>query len=123
MQLSTKLTIMNTTNNLAANLRYLRTKFGYTQEQVSAYLGITQSAYNKYETGVNEVPMDKLEKLANTYGVEEYDLLTARQDELEVHMVFAFRNKSKQIDLEKIAPFQKIVRNYIEMSNELELSK
>lgn len=39
---------MANTNNLAANLRYLRKKFGFTQEQVSAYLGITQSAYNKY---------------------------------------------------------------------------
>lgn len=110
---------MNMTNNLAANLRYLRNKFGYTQEQVSAYLGITQSAYNKYETGVNDVPMDKLEKLANTYGVEEYDLLTAQEDELQVHMAFAFRNNSTLVDLKKIAPFQKIVRNYLEMSHEL----
>ena len=107
-------------NNLAANLRYLRKKFGFTQEQVSAYLGITQSAYNKYESGVNDVPMEKLEMLATIYGVEEYDLLTAKEEDLQVKMVFAFRNSSDKVDLSKIAPFQKIVQNYLEMAHELE---
>ena len=111
---------MANTNNLAANLRYLRKKFGFTQEQVSAYLGITQSAYNKYESGVNDVPMEKLEMLATIYGVEEYDLLTAKEEDLQVKMVFAFRNSSDKVDLSKIAPFQKIVQSYLEMAHELE---
>jgi transcriptional regulator with XRE-family HTH domain len=107
-------------NNLASNLRLLRSKFSYTQEQISAYLGITQSAYNKYEAGVNEIPMDKLEKLATIYNVEEYDLLTGNMEKLLADLVFAFRNNGTEIDLNKIAPFQKIVQNYLEMSHELE---
>lgn len=107
-------------NNLAANLRLLRSKFGYTQGQISTYLGITQSAYNKYETGVNEIPMDKLEKLATIYNVEEYDLLTGNVEKILTDLVFAFRSNGTEIDLNKIAPFQKIVQNYLEMSHELE---
>lgn len=110
---------MATTNNLAANLRLLRTRYGYTQEQVSAYLGITQSAYNKYEAAVNEVPMDKLESLATLYHVEEYDLLTAKEEELQLDLAFAFRKEGSAADLRRIAPFQKIVQNYLEMSHEL----
>lgn len=110
---------MTTMNNLASNLRMLRTRYGYTQEQVSAYLGITQSAYNKYEQGVNEVPMEKLESIATLYHVEEYDLLTAKEEDLQVDMAFAFRKDGKSTDLKKIATFQKIVQNYLEMSHEL----
>lgn len=79
---------MTATKNLAANLCLLRKRYGYTQEQVSAYLGISQSAYNKYESEVNEVPMDKLEQLATLYHVEEYDLLTAKEEDLQVDLAF-----------------------------------
>lgn len=110
---------MTATKNLAANLCLLRKRYGYTQEQVSAYLGISQSEYNKYESEVNEVPMDKLEQLATLYHVEEYDLLTAKEEDLQVDLAFAFRKKDKATDLKRIAPFQKIVQNYLEMSHEL----
>ena len=110
---------MDQKSNLAANLRILRKKYGYTQEKVSAYLGITQSAYNKYEAAVNDVPMDALEKLATLYNVEEYDLLAGNMEKMQTDMVFAFRKNGVCIDLEQIAQFQKIVKNYLEMTDEL----
>lgn len=111
---------METKNHLAVNLRMLRTEYGYTQEQLSAYLEITQSAYNKYEAGVNDVPMDKLEKLATLYNVEEYDLLTSDVGKLKLNMAFAFRNNGNGVELGKIETFRKIVHNYLEMCHEID---
>ena len=45
---------------------------------------------------------------------------TAKEEDLQMKMVFAFRNSSDKVDLSKIAPFQKIVQNYLEMAHELE---
>jgi transcriptional regulator with XRE-family HTH domain len=110
---------MEEKNNFAENLRILRTRCGYTQDTVSAYLGITQSAYNKYEAGVNDVPMETLEKLALLYNVEEYDLLAGSMENMQADMVFAFRKGDTNVDLTQIAQFQKIVKNYLEMTDEL----
>jgi transcriptional regulator with XRE-family HTH domain len=110
---------MEEKNNFAENLRILRTRCGYTQDTVSAYLGITQSAYNKYEAGVNDVPMETLEKLALLYNVEEYDLLAGNMENMQADMVFAFRKGDANVDLTQIAQFQKIVKNYLEMTDEL----
>ena len=111
--------LMEEQSNLAANIRLLRTRYGFTQEKVSAYLGITQSAYNKYEAGVNDVPMEALEKLATLYNVEEYDLLAGNMEQMQADMVFAFRKGDTNVDLAQIAQFQKIVKNYLEMTDEL----
>ena len=50
-------------NDNKSILRVLREKFKYTQEEVSKYLGISQPAYLKYETGETEVSMEGVEKL------------------------------------------------------------
>ena len=112
---------MSTPQTLANNIKLLRIKNHYTQKQVSDYLGISQPAYFKYEKGTVDVPMDKIERLADLYQVEEYDLLTGDIASIQADMVFAFRKNSENIDLSKIARFQKIVKNYIEISHELEV--
>ena len=38
---------------LGSNIRVLRQRKGLTQEQVSAYLGVTYQAVSKWETGVS----------------------------------------------------------------------
>lgn len=98
-------------------LRVLREKFKYTQEEVSKYLGISQPAYVKYETGETDVSMDGLEKLARLYGMDEYDIMEGNLE--RVNFAYAFRRDGKA-DLEEVAHFQQIVKNYIMMSDELE---
>lgn len=105
------------TNDNKSILRVLREKFKYTQEEVSKYLGISQPAYLKYETGETEVSMEGLEKLARLYGIDEYDILEGNIE--QANLAYAFR-KDRGACLEEIAHFQQIVRNYIMMSNELE---
>lgn len=105
------------TNDHKSILRVLREKFQYTQEEVSKYLGISQPAYLKYETGETEVSMEGLEKLARLYGIDEYDILENNME--QVNFAYAFR-RDGVANLEEVAHFQQIVKNYIMMSNELE---
>mgnify|MGYP004490715343 FL=1 len=98
-------------------LRVLREKFKYTQEEVSQYLGISQPAYLKYEMGDTEVSMEGLEKLARLYGMDEYDIMEGNME--RANFAYAFR-RGGMANLEEVAHFQQIVKNYIMMSDELE---
>ena len=109
--------IMAIMENQKSILRKLREKFSYTQGEVSKYLGISQPAYQKYETGETEVSMEGLAKLARLYSIDEYDILSGNIQRAE--LAFAFR-KNGEANLEDVAHFQQIVTNYIMMCDELE---
>lgn len=104
----------------AENLRMLRESYHYTQAEVSKYLGISQPAYLKYEKGTVEPSMEAIEKLATLYGVDEFDLVEGNSEALQTAVSFAFRKDPSTDNLEDIAHFQKIIKNYIMMTNELE---
>lgn len=52
---------------LGEQLKKLRTKFGYTQADISSLLGVDQSLISKYESGERQVSVDTLEKLGDLY--------------------------------------------------------
>ena len=111
---------MSEEKRLANNLRLMRERLGYTQQEIATYLHISQPAYIKYEYGTSEISMDKLERLGQLYNIREYDLMTNDVIQMQACAAFAFRKNGEIINLEQIAQFQKIVNNYIEMSDELE---
>lgn len=98
-------------------LRQIRENFKYTQGEVSKYLGISQPAYQKYETGETEISMEGLTKLSHLYGIDEYDILEGNIGRAE--LAFAFR-KEGEVNLAEVAHFQQIVANYTMMCDELE---
>ena len=102
-------------NEIGSILKDLRNRMGYSQEQISSYLGISQPAYTRYESGETTVSQDSLEKLAVVYGVEEYDILTCNKPQLQADMAFAFRKSGMVKNLGQIASFQKLVKNYLDM--------
>lgn len=106
---------MANNNEIGSILKDLRNRMGYSQEQISSYLGISQPAYTRYESGETSVSQDSLEKLAIVYGVEEYDILTCNKPQLQADMAFAFRKSGMVKNLGQIAPFQKLVKNYLDM--------
>ncbi|MBR5652785.1 MAG: helix-turn-helix transcriptional regulator [Prevotella sp.] len=102
-------------------LRKLRQQLGYTQEEVSRFLGISQPAYLKYENGATEVSDEMLKQLAQLYHVNADDLFQRKMSVLAADIAFAFRkDKGSMVCKEDIEQFRTIVRNYIEMRNELE---
>ena len=108
-------TLMANNNEIGSVLKDLRNRMGYSQEQISSYLGISQPAYNHYESGDTVVSQDSLEKLADIYGVEEYDILTCNKPQLQADMAFAFRKNGEVKNLAQIASFQRLVKNYLDM--------
>lgn len=105
---------------IGKNLASYRQHFGYSQQEISQYLGISQPAYVKYESGDTDVSMEAIEKLATLYNVEEYDLMEENAELTHTNVACAYRKNGAINDLEQIAQFQKIVKNYIQMCNELE---
>ena len=107
--------LMANNSEIGSVLKDLRNRMGYSQEQISSYLGISQPAYNRYESGDTVVSQDSLEKLADIYGVEEYDILTCNKPQLQADMAFAFRKNGEVKNLGQIASFQRLVKNYLDM--------
>ena len=50
-------------------LRELRKERGWTQKELAARLGIRQTHYTKYETGMHVPPLDKVIQLVRMFGV------------------------------------------------------
>lgn len=60
-------------------IRDLREDNDKTQQDIAAYLGISQTMYARYERGANELPVRHLIKLADYYGVST-DYILGRTD-------------------------------------------
>ncbi len=108
--------MMANNKEIGDTLKELRCRMGYSQEQISSCLGISLSAYSQYESGDTVVSQDSLEKLADVYGVEEYDILTCNKPQLQTDIAFALTQKiGKLKNIGQIASFHKLVRNYLDM--------
>lgn len=103
---------------IASNMKRMREASGYTQENVADFLGVRRSAYANYEAGVREIPLTLMEKLADLYGCDLYDLYTEEESALAGMLVTAFRVESLSAsDMEQIAAFKRIVKNSLKMDN------
>lgn len=56
-------------------IRHLREDKDLTQKQVGQLLNMSQTGYNQYETGKNDIPTTVLIKLANFYNTSTDYLL------------------------------------------------
>ena len=105
---------------IGKDIKAFREHLNYTQQEISDYLGISQPAYVKYEKGETVVPLEAMEKLATLYNVDEYDLMEENEQLFQTSVACAYRKTGNIGNLGQISQFQKIVRNYIQMCNELE---
>lgn len=92
---------------MATTVERLRRESGFHASEVAGYLDISEDEYLRYETDDAELPFDILEKLADLYHVEEYDILTGTA-------VSQTATESPRLEAELI-PFYKIVNAYIKM--------
>jgi len=101
---------------LGGNVKSFRERMGLRQEDLAHYLGITREAISYYENGRNNIPLDKLEKLADLFGVDLYDLFENDKNMSEVDVALAFRtDELSPDDFDTIAQFRRIVKNYIKL--------
>ncbi len=61
---------------MADRIRELREICGFSPEEIAQELGVPVSAYNKYETNGEDVPISVLYHLANKFGVDLNEILT-----------------------------------------------
>lgn len=103
-------------SNTGLVLKSLREKFGYVQENVAEYLGISRELVSMYETGEREVPIEVLEKLSNLFCVDPDAFFAETPEEAIAQVAFAFRKDEMDAsDLNEIAAFGKIVKNYLKI--------
>ena len=101
---------------IAQNIKRMREASGYTQDKVAEFLGVGRSAYANYEAGERGIPLPLMEKLADLYGCDLYDLYTEDESLLESMLVTAFRVESLSADdMRQIAAFKRIVKNSLKM--------
>lgn len=109
---------MDERRTVANNIKKLREAMGCTQNAVAEYLGIGRSAYSNYETGDRELPLEHMEKLADFYGCDAYDLYSTDADVVANMLVTAFRaDDLTPEDMNQIAAFKRIVRNSLMMDS------
>jgi len=106
---------------LAFNLRFIREKLNYSQSSIASFLNLSQAAYSKFESADLNPSIEVIKKLASLYNIDEYTFYEENQENFITDLAFAFRaNEICPQDLEQIAKFNKIVRNYLNMCHELE---
>jgi transcriptional regulator with XRE-family HTH domain len=107
---------METTTGLV--IKGLREKYGYTQDKVANYLGIKREMISFYENEGREIPLEVLEKLSDLFGVELDVFFVDNVDEALAEVVFAFRKDDfDNDDMDNMAAFGKIVKNYLKINN------
>ncbi len=103
---------------IANNIKRLRDASGFTQENVAEYLGIKRSAYSNYENADRELPLILMEKLADLYGCELYELYSGDERIINTMLVTAFRvDTLSPNDMDHVAAFKRIVKNSLKMDN------
>lgn len=60
-------------------LKEIREDNGYTQKDIAKVLNTTQQQYSKYELGIQIIPLEKINILANLYQTS-IDYLIGRTD-------------------------------------------
>jgi len=97
-------------------MKSLREKFGYVQEKVAEFLGISRELVSMYETGEREIPIEVIEKLSDLFCVDPEAFLAENPEEAMAQVAFAFRKDEIEAgDLLEIAAFGKIVKNYLKI--------
>jgi len=105
-------------NNQGVTIKALREKFGYSQEDLARFLGVKREMISYYETAVREVPLEILERLADLFGVDLDIFFSDNIDEAITEIAFAFRaDELNKNDLESIASFRRIIKNYQRIIN------
>ena len=69
---------------LYKRIKELRKEKGITQVNVSTNIGVEESYYGKYESGVHDIPLSVLIRIADFYNVS-VDYITERTNKREIN--------------------------------------
>lgn len=75
-----------------SRLKEIREDHDLYQKDIANILGVTKQQYNKYELGINSIPLEKINILADYYKTS-IDYLTYRTDERKPYNKSILKNK------------------------------
>lgn len=101
---------MNEAAILSRNLMKLRENLGFSQDKVAEFLNTSREEISYYETGKRDIPLSILERASDLFGVELEDFFS-EEDSVGITIAYRADDCTKE-DLEQIARFKKIVKNY-----------
>lgn len=111
---------MNQDQVVGRNIKYFRERMGLTQESLAQFLGTSREQVSYWESGARAVSTVQLSKLADLFCVEDFELFDEDKSRQKVNLAFAFRADGiDTTDLESIAAFKRIVKNYLSMKKML----
>jgi len=101
------------------NIRTLRHKRGWSQEDIANKLGISIPAFSKIETGVTDINLSRLEQIAKIYEISVVNLITLEEEHIEPQLIQLNSVQKKLVDREsEIAHLQrKVIELYEELHN------
>jgi transcriptional regulator with XRE-family HTH domain len=112
---------MNQNQVIGANIKHFRTRLEIKQEDIAKVLGIPREEISYYENGKRNIPTSIISRIADIFGVDEYDIYEIDLENQSANIAFAFRaDNLESEDLKEIANFRKIVRNYLNMKKVFE---
>ena len=91
----------------ARNLTRYIAQSGKTQKELADMLGVAQSTFNNWCTGVRYPRMDKVEQLADYFGIKKSDLIEEKVEEKPVSDDGLSDNRKKLIDFARTVPEDK----------------
>lgn len=108
---------MDPEKHIGRNIKILRTNLALSQDDLAGFLKIKRENISYYETGVREIPLNHLVRLADLFGLELNELLSESLDPIATCAAFAFRTEGiTPDDLDSLAAFRKIVKNYLKLN-------
>lgn len=97
-------------------IKAFRERQGLSQDHLADYLNLSRVTISMIESGDRTIDMEKLERLANLFGVELSVFFSDDEGKFETELAFAFRTEQiESSDLEEIANFKRIVKNHQKM--------
>lgn len=104
-------------SSVGKNIRTLRHRRGWSQEDIASRLGISIPAFSKIETGVTDVNLSRLEQIAKIFEVSVVNLLAL--DEVPVEPQLTILNSIQQKLNARETEIAGLQRKVIELYEEL----
>ena len=113
---------MTPDKTIGKNIKSYRDINGFTQDTIANFLGVKREMISYYENGAREIPFEKLSRLSDLYGVDLADFYEEDESLVKENVTCAFRTDGfENDDLETIAQFKAVVKNYLKMKKLLAL--
>lgn len=104
------------------NIRTIRHKYGWSQEQVAGRLGISIPALSKIETGVTDVNLSRLEQIANIFEMNVTSLLMSEEATAKLEPTVGSTAAQKKL-MERETEIAALQKKVIELYDELYVRK